>query len=440
MSRSWIRPTWHAGLLFVVCAALTATAVATGSPYPAAFAAGAFVSLVATFWRAHRRATATKIQVTRRLSRADVRRGAHFDVMLDASGSEIPHGVHTRFTDNIPAGVDARQGFRQVGVSTLAYPARAAFRGPVAFEAVTVDVEDSTGFWSHSRTVDAPADMQVTPGDEARMLGQRLVTPSRMDHALPGTVQALFRDERKDTIKPYGAGHRFRDIDWKAYARHRKLLVREWSGQADATITVLLDAGPGMRQDPERLEASADMALELIQSATRFNHAAGMTLFDQEQVLAHWRPTRDKGTLQRIRAGLVHAVHARLAGGRPDRKARQARKAMAHNSVSRIVRTAPSARRGGCILLFADVDGMAKRTVAHLADAVSKGQRLVVFPVGDRTEACEARLAKLRARGAEVMAVPGQGDGSAAPDAPATEAPVKRPARPVRNTPSPEVA
>lgn len=412
----WIKPTWHANALLLVCVSLIVATVLTGSPYPAAFAAGAFLSLVATYVGAYKRVRDTEIQVKRRLSKEDVSRGGAFDVMLDASGSRIPKGVHTRFTDAVPKGVEARAGWRQVGPATLAYPARAAFRGPAGFDAVAVDVEDSTGMWSQSRTLSAPAELHVLPGEEARMLGQRLLTPTRMDHALPGTVQSLFRDHREDRVAPYGSGHRMRDIDWKAYARHRKLLVRQWSQQEDAKITVLLDGGRHMRgdgTDVPRLEGAVDMALELATAAIRFNHAVGAVLFDGDRVLGNWRMARDRGAMQRLQAGLLDAATAdhprarrRLTKGSPDQH------------VSRIVRSLPGRSRGGCLLMIADVHHLDDTTVAHMADAVSKGQRLVVFPLGASTDRSDAILARLRARGAEVMAVPGTRSDTVKPVAP----------------------
>jgi uncharacterized protein (DUF58 family) len=62
-------------------------------------------------------------------------------------------------------------------------------------------------------------------------------------------------------FRAYVPGDDFRRVDWNAYARHEKLIVRLHSADEDVTLTMWIDTSASMAYgDPSKLQAAASLA------------------------------------------------------------------------------------------------------------------------------------------------------------------------------------
>jgi uncharacterized protein (DUF58 family) len=150
---------------------------------------------------------------------------------------------------------------------------------------------------------------------------QVLVTPSiasvRRYRLL--AVQRRLRDAGVRVLRRRGEGTSFaglreyvqgddpRFIDWKASARRRTLITREFSIEQGQTVLIVIDCGRLMTQladDLPRFEYALSSALVLADVAAGSGDQVGMLAFD-DQVRAWVAPARGTEALRSVRAGLI---------------------------------------------------------------------------------------------------------------------------------------
>jgi uncharacterized protein (DUF58 family) len=108
-------------------------------------------------------------------------------------------------------------------------------------------------------------------------------------------------------LREYAIGDDPRHIDWKATARRRRLISREYSIEQGQTVMILVDAGRLMTQlagTLPRFEYALSSALVLANVVTRAGDHAGLLVFDDE-VRTYIPPTRGATALRLIRDALV---------------------------------------------------------------------------------------------------------------------------------------
>ena len=108
-------------------------------------------------------------------------------------------------------------------------------------------------------------------------------------------------------LRDYAIGDDPRHIDWKATARRRRLISREYSVEQGQTVMILVDAGRLMTQlagPLPRFEYALSAALVLANVVARAGDHAGLLVFDDE-VRAYIPPTRGAAALRLIRDALV---------------------------------------------------------------------------------------------------------------------------------------
>jgi uncharacterized protein (DUF58 family) len=108
-------------------------------------------------------------------------------------------------------------------------------------------------------------------------------------------------------LRDYAIGDDPRHIDWKATARRRHLISREYSIEQGQTVVILVDAGRLMTQlagSLPRFEYALSAALVLANVVTRAGDHAGLLVFNDE-VRTYIPPTRGTAALRLIRDALV---------------------------------------------------------------------------------------------------------------------------------------
>jgi len=148
-----------------------------------------------------------------------------------------------------------------------------------------------------------------------------LVTPSiaSVRHYRLLALQRRLRDAGVRVLRRRGEGTSFaglreyvqgddpRFIDWKASARRRALITREFSIEQGQTVLIVIDCGRLMTQladDLPRFEYALSSALVLADVAAGSGDQVGMLAFD-DQVRAWVAPSRGREALRSIRAGLI---------------------------------------------------------------------------------------------------------------------------------------
>jgi uncharacterized protein (DUF58 family) len=148
-----------------------------------------------------------------------------------------------------------------------------------------------------------------------------LVTPSiaSVRHYRLLALQRRLRDAGVRVLRRRGEGTSFaglreyvqgddpRFIDWKASARRRALITREFSIEQGQTVLIVIDCGRLMTQladDLPRFEYALSSALVLADVAAGSGDQVGMLAFDDE-VRAWVSPSHGTEALRSIRAGLI---------------------------------------------------------------------------------------------------------------------------------------
>ena len=192
------------------------------------------------------------------------------------------------------------------------------------------------------------------------------------------SLQHRLRDAGVRTIRRRGDGTSFanlreyvpgddpRHIDWKATARRRKPITREFTVEQGQTVMIVIDAGRLMTQlsGPfSRFEYALSSAIVLADVAAHSGDQVGLLLFDTE-IRAFIPPARGRAALEGIRSALVPAA-ARMA--EPDYAAAFRTLAARH-------------RKRSLIVLFTDViDTRASQSlIAHATRSAARHLPLVV--------------------------------------------------------------
>lgn len=212
------------------------------------------------------------------------------------------------------------------------------------------------------------------PGDSVlvvpSMTGVRRLRLLAIQHRLRDAGVRNIRRRGEGTtfanLREYVTGDDPRHVDWKATARRRKLITREFTVEQGQTVMIAIDAGRMMTQLSEgvpRFEYALSSAMLLADVATHSRDNVGLLLFD-DQIRAFVPATRGKQALEWIRQALIPAT-ASMA--EPD-----------YATAFRLL--SQRHRKRSLIVLFTDViDPRASRAlIAHTTRSAGRHMLLVV--------------------------------------------------------------
>jgi uncharacterized protein (DUF58 family) len=119
-------------------------------------------------------------------------------------------------------------------------------RGDMRFTGCDVRIAGPLGLWEKRRFFDVPSDIRIYPDFAAVIRYTLLATDNRLSQI--GILQRRRRGEGLDfhQLREYREGDAKREIDWKATARARKLISREYRDERDQQIVFLIDCGRRM--------------------------------------------------------------------------------------------------------------------------------------------------------------------------------------------------
>jgi uncharacterized protein (DUF58 family) len=215
-----------------------------------------------------------------------------------------------------------RQGHIRPG-ETLRFelPVRATTRGRAQLEPPALGLS-AWGFAERRVRPHVDSELSVVP--DLRAVGR---LHARLNHfALRGlgtrVSPRLGKGREFDRLREYVRGDEFRDVAWKASARHGKLIVREFRLDRSQDVLLCLDGGHAMAARVtglSRLDHAVNAAVLLAYGCDRMEDRVGLVSF-AASVTAGPRPGRGRSHLRRVTAfaagadaAYVHTDYVALA-------------------------------------------------------------------------------------------------------------------------------
>ena len=228
--------------------------------------------------------------------------------------------VRLTLFDHLPAGMDFEYLPQEVelrpGESTeVGYRVRPLNRGHFVFPRCELELPSPLRLWRQRRYLEARGETRVYP-DFARLYGAELMA---VDHWLnrigvrSGQRRGLGLDFHQ--LREFRDGDTLRQIDWKATARKRMPIAREYQDERDQQIIFLLDCGRRMRSQDDELahfDHALNACLLLSYVALRQGDAVGLATFASEHD-RHVAPAKGHAQL----SVLLNAVYDLASSQRP---------------------------------------------------------------------------------------------------------------------------
>ena len=204
----------------------------------------------------------------------------------------VPDGLDF---ESLPLSVELQPGQH----SQIGYRLRPLKRGHFSFEHCEISLPSPLGLWDGKRLLDARDDTRVYP-DFARLYdGQLLAVDNWLSHLGIRQRQRRGQGQEFHQLREFREGDSLRQIDWKATARHRTPIAREYEDERDQQIIFMLDCGRRMRsQDGElaHFDHALNACLLLSYTALRQGDAVGLSTFASEQP-RYLAPVKGSGQL-----------------------------------------------------------------------------------------------------------------------------------------------
>jgi uncharacterized protein (DUF58 family) len=286
--------------------------------------------------------------------------------------SRAARALRIQLFDRLPRSLtvaDRRSGEHAVpagGELALPFTVTGRDRGAWPLGPVVVRVTGRLGLVRRTIRQESNDSVLVAPS----MTGVRQLRLLAIQHRLRDAGVRSIRRRGEGTsfasLREYVTGDDPRHVDWKATARRRKLITREYSVEQGQTVLIAVDAGRMMTQLSDgvpRFEYALSSATLLADLAVQSRDNVGLLLFDDE-VRAFVPASRGRQALERIRRALIPAT-ASMA--EPD-----------YATAFRLL--SQRHRKRSLIVLFTDVvDPRASRAlIAHTARSAARHMLLVV--------------------------------------------------------------
>ena len=225
-----------------------------------------------------------------------------------ASSSAL--GQRVRLFDGIPAAM-ATRGLPQdltLGAAAtvdLRYEVRPGQRGGWAFGDASLLLATPLGLWWRGCRGGSPQAVKVYPNFAPVRKYALLASGHRLEQL--GIHRRRRRGEGSEfhQLREYRAGDSLRQLDWKATARMRRLISRDYQAEQGQQVVCLLDCGRRMRAMDGRLshfDHTLTALLLLAHVALAEGDAVGLLTFAGPEL---WLPPRrTRGTLDRLMAAI----------------------------------------------------------------------------------------------------------------------------------------
>lgn len=191
----------------------------------------------------------------------------------------VPNGLDL---EHLPLSVELQPGQH----SQIGYRLRPLKRGHFTFERCEISLPSPMGLWSDKRLLNVIDNTRVYP-DFARLYsGQLLAVDNWLSQLGVRQRQRRGLGLEFHQLREFREGDSLRQIDWKATARQRTPIAREYQDERDQQIIFMLDCGRRMRSQDDELshfDHALNACLLLSYVALRQGDAVGLSTFASEQ-------------------------------------------------------------------------------------------------------------------------------------------------------------
>jgi uncharacterized protein (DUF58 family) len=204
---------------------------------------------------------------------------------------DYPQPLHIDLFDHLPGAMafehlPQRIELQPHNQSQCSYRVRPLARGHFSFQRCEVALPSPLRLWQARRLIELPGQTRVYP-DFARIHGAQLLAVDDWLSQL-GVRQHQRRGLGMEfhQLRDFRDGDSLRQIDWKATARKRTPIAREYQDERDQQIVFLLDCGRRMRSqdgDLAHFDHALNACLLLSYVALRQGDAVGLATFASEQ-------------------------------------------------------------------------------------------------------------------------------------------------------------
>ncbi|MBA1230144.1 DUF58 domain-containing protein [Pseudomonas viridiflava] len=212
----------------------------------------------------------------------EVRLDVEHDSAVPLNISVIDHLPAGLTYENLPQALEvASRGKAQMG-----YRVRPLKRGHFTFEQCELNLQSGLRLWSARRRLPLQGSTRVYP-DFARLYdGQLLAVENWLSQIGVRHSQRRGLGLEFNQLREFREGDSLRQIDWKATARQRAPIAREYQDERDQQIVFMLDCGRRMRSqdgDLSHFDHALNACLLLSYVALRQGDSVGLMTFAGEQ-------------------------------------------------------------------------------------------------------------------------------------------------------------
>lgn len=328
-------------------------------PMAAAAALVALVDLVIPGW--------ARPLVVRRDAPENVAVGVPFEARLEVEN----HGSRARRVDvfeGVPEHCRAEEFPRSFTIEpgageVLTYTMTALRRGPRPYRALEVLAHSPLGLWRRRRVIDLPGSLRVLPNHRPVIRYNLLAVAHRMEQTGVRRRARRGMGTSFHQLRDYRDGDLPQQIDWKATARRRTVISREYEEERDQRVILLLDRSRRMSvRDGEQslLDHALNASLLLSFVALEQGDRVGVVGFSGE--LSWIPPVKGPAGMPRILFG----THDWQTSDAPSDYFEAAR------------RTLILERRRALVVLLTTLRGEDVRELTRAVEALSKRHLVVV--------------------------------------------------------------
>jgi len=251
----------------------------------------------------------------RRVLAGNLALGRWHEVQLEIR-HPLARAMRAEIFDHVPAGLDMLALPQQLLLPArqfcqLSYRLQPTRRGHFHFEHCEIRLFSPLGLWRERRLLPLQSQTRVYP-DFTQLHGAPLMAVDRWLSRL-GVRQQPRRGLGMDfhQLREFQEGDTLRQIDWKATARNRTPIVREYQDDRDQQILLMLDCGRRMRSQDGPLthfDHALNASLLLGYVALRQGDALGLYTFATEQ-RRFFAPAKGQTQLNALLNGVYDLVN-----------------------------------------------------------------------------------------------------------------------------------
>ncbi len=230
----------------------------------------------------------------------------------------IPNRVKTRFANGGPRAVEllafdhhpasfevdqlpVKATVKAKGWHELTYSATPTERGEHPFGLIDTRVLSPLRLWWRLRKLGCPQAVRVYPNFAAVSKYLTLATDHRLSDIGVRKLRRRGTGSEFHQLREYRTGDSLRQVDWRASARVRKLISREYQDERDQSVVFMMDCGRRMRAKDGELahfDEALNAVLLLAYVALRQGDGVGVSTFGGA---GRWlAPAKGKPMLNRL--------------------------------------------------------------------------------------------------------------------------------------------